>query len=101
MHALSFSFFESKRPTHNTNLKKDLSTRSASRASSDDVDGFLTLRVDPLEEGHSTLREWPNRLAWNGASIPITCRGGRRIIPVEGEVKTASSPYLVASESFK
>ncbi|KAI5666958.1 hypothetical protein M9H77_16811 [Catharanthus roseus] len=31
------------------------------RASSDDVDGFLTLRVDPLEEGHSTLRAWPNR----------------------------------------
>ncbi|KAI5650355.1 hypothetical protein M9H77_36360 [Catharanthus roseus] len=26
------------------------------RASSDDVDGFLTLRVDPLEEGRSTLR---------------------------------------------
>ncbi|KAI5650354.1 hypothetical protein M9H77_36359 [Catharanthus roseus] len=30
------------------------------RASSDDVDGFLTLRVDPLEEGRSTLRAWPN-----------------------------------------
>ncbi|KAI5683357.1 hypothetical protein M9H77_04585 [Catharanthus roseus] len=30
-------------------------------ASSDDVDGFLTLRVDPFEEGHSTLRAWPNR----------------------------------------
>ncbi|KAI5675578.1 hypothetical protein M9H77_06528 [Catharanthus roseus] len=30
-------------------------------ASSDDVDGFLTLRVDPLEEGCSTLRAWPNR----------------------------------------
>ncbi|KAI5667936.1 hypothetical protein M9H77_17789 [Catharanthus roseus] len=30
-------------------------------ASSDDVDGFLTLRVDPLEEGHSTLRAWPNQ----------------------------------------
>ncbi|KAI5676464.1 hypothetical protein M9H77_07414 [Catharanthus roseus] len=32
------------------------------RASSDDVDGFLTLRVDPLEDGRSTLRAWPNRL---------------------------------------
>ncbi|KAI5654905.1 hypothetical protein M9H77_32092 [Catharanthus roseus] len=31
------------------------------KASSDDVDGFLTLRVDPLEEGRSTLRAWPNR----------------------------------------
>ncbi|KAI5655077.1 hypothetical protein M9H77_32264 [Catharanthus roseus] len=30
------------------------------KASSDDVDGFLTLRVDPLEEGRSTLRAWPN-----------------------------------------
>ncbi|KAI5677337.1 hypothetical protein M9H77_08287 [Catharanthus roseus] len=54
----------------------DLSTRTASRrvsrlhctwlvprtkASSDDVDGFLTLRVDPLEEGYSTLRAWPNQ----------------------------------------
>ncbi|KAI5666584.1 hypothetical protein M9H77_16437 [Catharanthus roseus] len=51
----------------------DLNTRSAfsrlhymwlvsrTRASSDDVDGFLTLRVDPLEEGCSTLRAWPNR----------------------------------------
>ncbi|KAI5664834.1 hypothetical protein M9H77_24157 [Catharanthus roseus] len=29
------------------------------RASFDDVDGFLTLRVDPLEEGRSTLRAWP------------------------------------------
>ncbi|KAI5654449.1 hypothetical protein M9H77_31636 [Catharanthus roseus] len=28
-------------------------------ASSDDVDGFLTLRVHPLEEGHSTLRACP------------------------------------------
>ncbi|KAI5658301.1 hypothetical protein M9H77_27094 [Catharanthus roseus] len=32
------------------------------RASSDDVDGFLTLRVDPLKEGRSTWRAWPNRL---------------------------------------
>ncbi|KAI5664180.1 hypothetical protein M9H77_23503 [Catharanthus roseus] len=31
------------------------------RASSDDVDWFLTLRVDPLEERRSTLRAWPNR----------------------------------------
>ncbi|KAI5661865.1 hypothetical protein M9H77_21188 [Catharanthus roseus] len=30
------------------------------RAFSDDLDGFLTLRVDPLEEGCSTLRAWPN-----------------------------------------
>ncbi|KAI5654448.1 hypothetical protein M9H77_31635 [Catharanthus roseus] len=40
---------------------KDLSTRSAYRASSDDVDGFLTLRVDPLEGERSTLRAWPDR----------------------------------------
>ncbi|KAI5661639.1 hypothetical protein M9H77_20962 [Catharanthus roseus] len=46
------------------------------RASSDDVDGFLTLRVDPLEEGCNTLRAWPNRavvsnraLIWCLASI--------------------------------
>ncbi|KAI5662472.1 hypothetical protein M9H77_21795 [Catharanthus roseus] len=31
------------------------------RASSDDVDRFLTLRVDPFEEGRSTWRVWPNR----------------------------------------
>ncbi|KAI5668121.1 hypothetical protein M9H77_17974 [Catharanthus roseus] len=31
------------------------------RASSDGADGFLTLRVDPLEEGRSTFRAWPNR----------------------------------------
>ncbi|KAI5668268.1 hypothetical protein M9H77_18121 [Catharanthus roseus] len=31
------------------------------RASSDDVDGFLTLRVDPLEAGRSTWRAWPNQ----------------------------------------
>ncbi|KAI5648974.1 hypothetical protein M9H77_34979 [Catharanthus roseus] len=43
---------------------------SRTRASSDDVDGFLTLRVDPLEEGRSTLRAWPNRLAWD------VCVGG-------------------------
>ncbi|KAI5669060.1 hypothetical protein M9H77_18913 [Catharanthus roseus] len=29
----------------------DLSTRSASRASSDDVDWFFTIRLDPLEDG--------------------------------------------------
>ncbi|KAI5675247.1 hypothetical protein M9H77_06197 [Catharanthus roseus] len=32
------------------------------RASFDDVDGFLTLMVDLLEEACSTLRAWPNRL---------------------------------------
>ncbi|KAI5653735.1 hypothetical protein M9H77_30922 [Catharanthus roseus] len=31
------------------------------RTSSDDVDGFLTLRVDPLNEGRSTWRAWANR----------------------------------------
>ncbi|KAI5658176.1 hypothetical protein M9H77_26969 [Catharanthus roseus] len=31
-------------------------------ASSEDVDRFLTLRVDPLKEGRSTWRAWPNRL---------------------------------------
>ncbi|KAI5664530.1 hypothetical protein M9H77_23853 [Catharanthus roseus] len=30
--------------------------------SSDDVDRFLTLRIDPLEEGRSTMKAWPNRL---------------------------------------
>ncbi|KAI5653770.1 hypothetical protein M9H77_30957 [Catharanthus roseus] len=63
---------------------KDSSTRSAFRrisrlhctwlvphtkASSDDVDGFLTLRVDPLEEGRSTWRAWPNRLVPRGTQI--------------------------------
>ncbi|KAI5682679.1 hypothetical protein M9H77_03907 [Catharanthus roseus] len=32
---------------------------SRTRASSDDVDEFLTLKVDPLEEGRSTLRACP------------------------------------------
>ncbi|KAI5674267.1 hypothetical protein M9H77_14631 [Catharanthus roseus] len=32
------------------------------RASSDDVDGFLTLRVDPLEEGRRSRRVCPNRV---------------------------------------
>ncbi|KAI5669248.1 hypothetical protein M9H77_19101 [Catharanthus roseus] len=32
------------------------------RPSSDNVDGLLTFRVDPLEEGRSTWRMWPNRL---------------------------------------
>ncbi|KAI5683009.1 hypothetical protein M9H77_04237 [Catharanthus roseus] len=31
------------------------------RVSYDDVDGFSTLRVDPLEEGRSIWRAWPNR----------------------------------------
>ncbi|KAI5671119.1 hypothetical protein M9H77_11483 [Catharanthus roseus] len=31
------------------------------RASSDDMYGFFTLRVETLEEGRSTLRAWPNR----------------------------------------
>ncbi|KAI5662641.1 hypothetical protein M9H77_21964 [Catharanthus roseus] len=35
---------------------------SRTRASSDDLDGFLTLRVDPLKEVRSTWRAWPNRL---------------------------------------
>ncbi|KAI5657726.1 hypothetical protein M9H77_26519 [Catharanthus roseus] len=39
---------------------------SRTRAFSDDVDGFFTLRVDPLEEGRSTLRAWPNRLTQDG-----------------------------------
>ncbi|KAI5667369.1 hypothetical protein M9H77_17222 [Catharanthus roseus] len=39
------------------------------RASSDDVDGFLTLRVDPLKEGRSTLRAWPNYLVPRGTHI--------------------------------
>ncbi|KAI5662662.1 hypothetical protein M9H77_21985 [Catharanthus roseus] len=45
---------------------KDPSTKSAFRASSDDVDGFLTLRVDPLEERRSTWRMWHNRLTQDG-----------------------------------
>ncbi|KAI5666896.1 hypothetical protein M9H77_16749 [Catharanthus roseus] len=32
---------------------------SRTRVSSDEVDGFLTLRVDPLKEARSTLRAWP------------------------------------------
>ncbi|KAI5682697.1 hypothetical protein M9H77_03925 [Catharanthus roseus] len=31
------------------------------RASSNDGDEFLTLRMDPLKEGRSTWRAWPNR----------------------------------------
>ncbi|KAI5657692.1 hypothetical protein M9H77_26485 [Catharanthus roseus] len=31
------------------------------RASSDNMDGFLTLMVDPLEEGRRPGRVWPNR----------------------------------------
>ncbi|KAI5673858.1 hypothetical protein M9H77_14222 [Catharanthus roseus] len=73
----------------------DLSTRSAfrhvsglhctclvpgTRASSDDVDGFLTLRVDPLEEGCITLRAWPNRLARDG-------QGPSKPLKLESSVK--------------
>ncbi|KAI5682514.1 hypothetical protein M9H77_03742 [Catharanthus roseus] len=54
-------------------------------ASSDDVDGFLTLRVDPLEEGHSTLRVWPNR---------YLC--GYRIILCGGTVPQESVAYLTS-----
>ncbi|KAI5666216.1 hypothetical protein M9H77_16069 [Catharanthus roseus] len=34
------------------------------RASSDDVDGFLILKVDPLEEGRRPRRVWPNWSTW-------------------------------------
>ncbi|KAI5652267.1 hypothetical protein M9H77_29454 [Catharanthus roseus] len=65
-------------------LYNDLSTKSASRrvrelhctwlvpynrASSDDVDEFLTLRRDPLKEGRSTWRACPNRLVPRGTQI--------------------------------
>ncbi|KAI5666876.1 hypothetical protein M9H77_16729 [Catharanthus roseus] len=36
------------------------------RASSNDVGRFLTVRVDPLNEGCSTGRAWPNRLTQDG-----------------------------------
>ncbi|KAI5655279.1 hypothetical protein M9H77_32466 [Catharanthus roseus] len=52
------------------------------RASSDDVDGFMTLRVDPLEEGRSTLRAWPNRFrpGFFGSNLSrrVYCREARR-----------------------
>ncbi|KAI5653255.1 hypothetical protein M9H77_30442 [Catharanthus roseus] len=54
---------------------KDLSTISTYRASSDDVDGLLTLRVDPLEEGRSTLRAWPNRAVICNRSL-VWCSAG-------------------------
>ncbi|KAI5671141.1 hypothetical protein M9H77_11505 [Catharanthus roseus] len=62
-------------------------------AFSDDVDWFLTLRVDPLKEGSSTLRAWPNQYLrghrimlcdgtisseWSGAQQATKCREGRR-----------------------
>ncbi|KAI5662201.1 hypothetical protein M9H77_21524 [Catharanthus roseus] len=43
------------------------------RASSDDVDGLLTLRMDPLKEEHSTWRAWPNQYL-RGHSIML-CGG--------------------------
>ncbi|KAI5677396.1 hypothetical protein M9H77_08346 [Catharanthus roseus] len=43
------------------------------RSSFGDVDGFLTLRVHPLEEGHSTLRAWANRYL-RGHRVML-CRG--------------------------
>ncbi|KAI5666850.1 hypothetical protein M9H77_16703 [Catharanthus roseus] len=39
----------------------DCIVRGYSPRTKDDVDGLLTLRVDPLEEGRSTWRAWPNR----------------------------------------
>ncbi|KAI5663751.1 hypothetical protein M9H77_23074 [Catharanthus roseus] len=41
------------------------------RASSDDVDGFLTLKVDPLKEGRSSWRAWPNRLQLPGIEVVL------------------------------
>ncbi|KAI5654592.1 hypothetical protein M9H77_31779 [Catharanthus roseus] len=79
---------------HRVPVDIDLNTRSASsglhctwlvprtRASSDDVNEFLTLRVDPREEGCSTLRVWPNRFRQGvfGSNLPrrAYCREARR-----------------------
>ncbi|KAI5649479.1 hypothetical protein M9H77_35484 [Catharanthus roseus] len=57
------------------------------RASFDDADEFLTLRVDPLEEGRRLRRVWLNRSMWTphhalrlarngqGSSKPLKVRG--------------------------
>ncbi|KAI5667377.1 hypothetical protein M9H77_17230 [Catharanthus roseus] len=62
------------------------------RASSDDVDGFLTLRVDPLEEGRSTLRAWPIRYLLGHR---IMLYGGRLV-----EIRRGSKLRLVPGQTW-
>ncbi|KAI5677338.1 hypothetical protein M9H77_08288 [Catharanthus roseus] len=59
------------------------------RASSDDVDRFFTLRVDPLEERHITLRAWPNqylrghRIMFCGLTPVLTSDMGVRLLVIK------------------
>ncbi|KAI5669316.1 hypothetical protein M9H77_19169 [Catharanthus roseus] len=47
------------------------------RASFDDVDGFLTLRVDPLEEGRGPWMVWPNQSTWTPHHALRLARNGQ------------------------
>ncbi|KAI5675395.1 hypothetical protein M9H77_06345 [Catharanthus roseus] len=62
------------------------------KSSSDDVDGFLTLRVDPLEEGRSTLRAWPNYLVESQEGLETEV--GPRVDLVEGALMCLDSLRL-------
>ncbi|KAI5682561.1 hypothetical protein M9H77_03789 [Catharanthus roseus] len=72
----------------------DLSIRSASRASGNDVDGFLTLRVDPLEEGRSTWRAWPN---WYLHGNCIMLNGGMAAL---GRARRGLKLRLISGQSW-
>ncbi|KAI5650437.1 hypothetical protein M9H77_36442 [Catharanthus roseus] len=65
------------------------------RASSDDVDGFLTLRVDPLEEGHSTLRISSER---SGAQQATELLGQEFLDPIfpEGQIAERHADALLS-----
>ncbi|KAI5681608.1 hypothetical protein M9H77_02836 [Catharanthus roseus] len=75
------------------------------KASSNDVDGFLTLRVDPLEDGRSTLRAWPNRylrghrimLCGGTVAYAVVCNRAlvRYLAGIDYEVPELSSDGLV------
>ncbi|KAI5677494.1 hypothetical protein M9H77_08444 [Catharanthus roseus] len=63
------------------------------RAFSDDVDGFLTLRVDPLEEGRRPRRVWPNPSTWTPHhALRLAREGQGSSEPLKG----TQMPYSIA-----
>ncbi|KAI5670626.1 hypothetical protein M9H77_10990 [Catharanthus roseus] len=73
------------------------------RASSDDVDKFFTLRVDPLKEGHSTWKAWPNQylrghriMLCGGTSILTNDMGVRLFV-----IKRSYGVWLVLTTRYR
>ncbi|KAI5671495.1 hypothetical protein M9H77_11859 [Catharanthus roseus] len=73
------------------------------RAFSDDVDGFLTLSVDPIEEGCSTLRAWQNRRlveSQEGIETEVVPRAdlinSGRLVPRGTQISYSAAVDLVA-----